>query len=55
MEFDKQPAANYMKFNSKINYKMANIKGKVNAGKVLIKPIPAEEKTASGIIIPASA
>jgi chaperonin GroES len=34
---------------------MANIKGKVNAGKVLIEPFPAEEKTASGIIIPDSA
>jgi len=34
---------------------MAKIKGKVNAGKVLIKPFPAEEKTASGIIIPDSA
>jgi chaperonin GroES len=34
---------------------MANIKGKVNAGKVLIKPFPAEEKTSSGIIIPDSA
>ncbi len=34
---------------------MANIKGKVNSGKVLIKPFPAEEKTASGIIIPDSA
>ena len=34
---------------------MVNIKGKVNAGKVLIKPYPAEEKTASGIIIPDSA
>jgi chaperonin GroES len=43
------------KFNSKFKYKMANIKGKVNAGKVLIKPFPAEEKTASGIIIPDSA
>ena len=34
---------------------MKTIKGKVNAGKVLIKPFPAEEKTASGIIIPDSA
>jgi chaperonin GroES len=34
---------------------MATIKGKVNAGKVLIKPFPAEEKTKSGIIIPDSA
>ena len=34
---------------------MANIKGQVNAGKVLVKPFPAEEKTASGIIIPDSA
>ena len=34
---------------------MAEIKGKVLAGKVLIKPDEAEEKTASGIIIPDSA
>jgi len=34
---------------------MTKIKGKVNAGKVLVKPFPAEEKTASGIIIPDSA
>ncbi|MCI0523512.1 MAG: co-chaperone GroES [Bacteroidales bacterium] len=31
------------------------MKGKVLAGKVLIKPQEAEEKTASGIIIPDSA
>jgi chaperonin GroES len=35
--------------------KMAQLKGKVLAGKVLIKPHEAEEKTASGIIIPDSA
>lgn len=35
--------------------KMAQLKGKVLAGKVLIKPQEAEEKTASGIIIPDSA
>ena len=34
---------------------MAHLKGKVLAGKVLIKPQEAEEKTASGIIIPDSA
>jgi chaperonin GroES len=34
---------------------MAQIKGKVLAGKVLVKPNEAEAKTASGIIIPESA
>jgi chaperonin GroES len=34
---------------------MAQIKGKVLAGKVLVKPHEAEAKTASGIIIPESA
>jgi chaperonin GroES len=34
---------------------MAQLKGKVLAGKVLVKPAEAEEKTASGIIIPDSA
>lgn len=34
---------------------MADLKGKVLAGKVLVKPYAAEEKTASGIIIPDSA
>lgn len=34
---------------------MANLKGKVIAGKVLVKPSEAEEKTASGIYIPDSA
>lgn len=34
---------------------MAQLKGKVLAGKVLVKPQEAEEKTASGIIIPDSA
>ena len=34
---------------------MAQIKGKILAGKVLVKPNEAEEKTASGIIIPDSA
>ena len=34
---------------------MAQIKGKILAGKVLILPKEAEEKTASGIIIPDSA
>jgi chaperonin GroES len=35
--------------------KMKQIKGKVLAGKVLVKPHEAEAKTASGIIIPDSA
>jgi len=34
---------------------MGQIKGKILAGKVLVKPDEAEEKTASGIIIPDSA
>ncbi|MBM3420361.1 MAG: co-chaperone GroES [Bacteroidetes bacterium] len=34
---------------------MAKLKGKVLAGKVLVKPHEAEAKTASGIIIPDSA
>ena len=34
---------------------MAELKGKILAGKVLVKPDDAEEKTASGIIIPDSA
>jgi chaperonin GroES len=34
---------------------MAQLKGKVLAGKVLVKPNEAESKTASGIIIPESA
>lgn len=34
---------------------MAQIKGKVLAGKVLVKPQEAEAKTASGIIIPETA
>jgi chaperonin GroES len=34
---------------------MSSLKGKVLAGKILVKPSPAEEKTASGIIIPDSA
>ena len=34
---------------------MAQIKGKILAGMVLVKPNKAEEKTASGIIIPDSA
>ena len=47
----------YMEKNC-LTYKtsnMAQLKGKVLAGKVLIKPKEAEEKTASGIIIPDSA
>jgi chaperonin GroES len=34
---------------------MAQMKGKILAGKVLVKPHEAEAKTASGIIIPESA
>ena len=34
---------------------MAELKGKILAGKVLVKPSEAEEKTASGIIIPDTA
>ncbi|MGZ2371366.1 co-chaperone GroES [Ancylomarina sp. YFZ004] len=34
---------------------MADLKGKILAGKILIDPIAIEEKTASGIIIPDSA
>ncbi len=34
---------------------MADLKGKILAGKVLVKPSEAEEKTASGIIIPDTA
>ncbi len=35
--------------------KMAELKGKVLAGKVLVMPAEAEEKTATGIIIPDTA
>ena len=34
---------------------MAELKGKILAGKILVAPQAAEEKTASGIIIPDSA
>jgi chaperonin GroES len=34
---------------------MAELKGKVLAGKILVRPSAAEEKTASGIIIPETA
>ena len=34
---------------------MAELKGKILAGKILISPSEAEEKTASGIIIPETA
>lgn len=34
---------------------MSTLKGKILAGKVLVKPEAAEEKTASGIFIPESA
>jgi chaperonin GroES len=41
--------------NLKIIEKMADLKGKVLAGKILVQPQEAETKTASGIIIPDSA
>ena len=41
--------------NLKTVKNMKKIKGKVLAGKVLVKPHEAEAKTASGIIIPDSA
>lgn len=34
---------------------MSDLNGKILAGKILVKPQPAEEKTSSGIIIPESA
>lgn len=34
---------------------MADLKGKILAGKILVRPQEAEEKTSSGIIIPDSA
>ncbi len=34
---------------------MADLKGKILAGKILVQPQAAEEKTSSGIIIPDSA
>jgi chaperonin GroES len=34
---------------------MAELKGKILAGKILVKPAEADDKTASGIIIPDSA
>jgi len=34
---------------------MADLKGKILAGKILVQPQAAEEKTVSGIIIPESA
>ena len=34
---------------------MADLKGRILAGKVLVQPAEAEEKTQSGIIIPESA
>ena len=33
---------------------MADLKGKILAGKILVEPQEAEEKTVSGIIIPDS-
>jgi len=34
---------------------MSELKGRILAGKILLEPMEAEEKTASGIIIPDSA
>lgn len=34
---------------------MAELKGRILAGKILVEPLAIEEKTASGIIIPDSA
>lgn len=34
---------------------MSELKGRILAGKILVKPMAAEEKTAGGIIIPDSA
>ncbi len=34
---------------------MSELKGRILAGKILVEPMAAEEKTASGIIIPDSA
>jgi chaperonin GroES len=34
---------------------MAELKGRILAGKILVKPSAAEEKTSSGIIIPETA
>lgn len=34
---------------------MAELKGRILAGKILVKPTEADEKTSSGIIIPDSA
>jgi chaperonin GroES len=42
-------------FNNKNEKNMAELKGKILAGKILVKPQEAEEKTQSGIIIPDSA
>ncbi len=42
-------------FNNKTKKTMAELKGKILAGKILVKPQEAEEKTQSGIIIPDSA
>jgi chaperonin GroES len=42
-------------FNNKTEKTMAELKGKILAGKILVSPQEAEEKTQSGIIIPDSA
>jgi chaperonin GroES len=42
-------------FNNKTKKTMAELKGKILAGKILVKAQEAEEKTQSGIIIPDSA
>ena len=41
--------------NNEATKKMANLKGKILAGKILVKPHEADETTVSGIIIPDSA
>jgi chaperonin GroES len=41
--------------NYKIKFEMAELKGKILAGKVLVEPQQAITKTAGGIIIPDSA
>jgi chaperonin GroES len=42
-------------FNNKTKKTMAELKGKILAGKILVKAQEAEERTQSGIIIPDSA
>jgi chaperonin GroES len=42
-------------FNNKTKKTMAELKGRILAGKILVKAQEAEERTQSGIIIPDSA